>query len=122
MALDLREAIGDPVRRAFLAIGLGNEFGIVTAFNPRGENLDDAVNQQRQSELEAELVSIGLPFVRVDCCSPDQRHCECSVAVVAPRDVVIDIARRWNQIAIFWWDGAKFWLYGVTISGMKVLP
>jgi len=63
-------------------------------------------------ELEAELESSGDAFVRVDACSPDRSHCECSVALKGTLDRVIDMAKRWDQLAIFWFDGSGFWIYG----------
>jgi len=50
--------------------------------------------------------------VRVDACSPDRSHCECSVALKGTLDRVIDMAKRWEQLAIFWFDGSGFWIYG----------
>lgn len=115
-------AVPPATRTALAAIGLGAPFGVLTAFNPRGIELDEADNSRRASELETELVSLGLEFVKVDCCSPDRSHCECGVAVIAPRDQVLEVARRWEQIAIFWWDGAMVWIYGATQGGVLKLP
>lgn len=110
--VDLRVPLESSIRNSFAALGLGKEFGILTAFNPRGVTIDDAENDRRMKELEAELRSVGYRFVRLDACSPDKSHCECSVALSESLDVVIDIARRWEQIAIFWYDGSSFWIYG----------
>jgi len=103
-------------------MGLGEPFGILTAYNPRGVDLSDEENSKRAGELEAELVSLGLDFVRVDCCSPDRSHCECSVAVVAPKEQLLDMARRWEQIAIFWFDGSAFSIVGAILPGFLRLP
>ena len=110
--VDLRVTVPRPTRDALAALGLGDPFGVLTAFNPRGEDIDRAENDGRMQELESELTSAGDAFVRLDACSPDKSHCECSVAVKSSRDRVIEVARRWNQFAIFWWDGAAFWIYG----------
>jgi hypothetical protein len=110
--VDLRVEVEEPVRKGLVALGLDRPFGVLTAYNPRGVDTDQAENDRRQSEMEAELESSGDFFVELDACSPDKSHCECSVALVADRDRVIKIARRWEQIAIFWWDGAHFWIYG----------
>lgn len=120
--VDLRVAVPPATRKALAALGRGEPFGVMTAFNPRGVELGEADNSRRASELEAELVSLGLEFVRVDCCSPDRSHCECSVAVIAPRDQVLEMARRWEQLAIFWWDDAMFWIHGATQAGVLKLP
>lgn len=116
VAIDLREEIPPPARRALTAMGLGAPFGILTAFNPRGIDLSSSENASRMDALEKELASAGETFVRLDACSPDRSHCECSVALIGPRARCIDVARRWDQIAIFWWDGLSFWLYGAIVE------
>ena len=63
-------------------------------------------------DLRTELESLGHLFVTIDACSPDKSHCECSVAIVTSLPDLIDIAKRWEQIAIFWFDGGSFWIYG----------
>lgn len=116
MAVDLREEVPPATRTALIAMGLGDPFGIITAFNPRGMDLSAGENSRRMGELEQELASAGDDFIRVDACSPDRSHCECSVAVKGPRERAVEVAKRWDQLAIFWWDGASFWLYGAIVD------
>jgi hypothetical protein len=118
--VDLREEVPPATRKGLGALGLGEPFGVLTAFNPRGVDIDPAENERRMKELEAELESAGDFFVRLDACSPDKSHCECSVALRSSRDRVLDIARRWEQIAAFWWDGRTFWLYGAIEEGEPI--
>ncbi len=120
--IDLRERVPPATRAALSVMGLDGGFGVLTAFNPRGVDLPADENTRRMNELESELMSLGMEFVRVDACSPDRSHCECSVAIMGDRQRVIDIAKRWEQIAIFWWDGATFWIYGGISSGSLELP
>ena len=120
--VDLRIPVAPATRNGLTALGLGEPFGILTAFNPRGVDLPDEENSKRAGELEAELVSLGISFVRTDCCSPDRSHCECSVAVVAPKEQLLDMARRWEQIAIFWFDGSAFSIAGAILPGFLKLP
>ena len=120
--VDLRVPVPRATRDAFSTLGLAGPFGILTAYNPRGVDLADEENSLRAAELEAELVSLGFDFVRVDCCSPDRSHCECSVAVVAPKEQLLDMARRWEQIAIFWFNGAGFSIVGAILPGFLRLP
>ena len=109
--VDLRVEVSPAIRRGLAALGL-NQFAVLTAFNPRGVDIGEDENNRRMKELETELTSSGDSFVRVDACSPDRSHCECSVALSAEFDRAIDIAKRWEQIAIFWFDGQSFWIYG----------
>ena len=113
--VDLRVPVEPTVRNSFRALGLGGEFGILTAFNPNGVTIGNEENDRRMKELEAELTSMGVSFVRIDACSPDKSHCECSVALEMEFERVIDIAKRWEQVAVFWFDGASFWIYGAIV-------
>ncbi len=110
--IDLRRIPSDDAVAALEAAGLGQPFAILTAFDPRGENLSRAENEKRKQELDKRLRTTGYRFVHVDCCSPDRSHCECSVAVIMPQDKAIDLARELEQVAIFWFDGSRFWILG----------
>lgn len=120
--VDLRESVPPATRAAFKQIGLGGTFSILTAFNPRGIDLPAEANDRRMAELESELRSSGDEFVRVDACSPDRSHCECSVALKGEMGRALDIARRREQVAIFWWDGSTFWIQGAITDGHLRLP
>lgn len=110
--VDLREPVPPATRKAFAVIGLDRPFAILTSYNPRGEVLDPAENDRRFAELEAELKSTGREYQVMDACSPDKSHCECSVAIIVELREALRIAERWEQIAIFWWDLDRFWIYG----------
>jgi hypothetical protein len=110
--VDLRKPVSVAKRDALAEIGLANEFSILTAFNPHGKNITEDENERRRLELERELVESGFHFVQVDACSPDTSHCECSYAVSAPLDRVIEMADHWDQLAVFWFDGSSFWIVG----------
>lgn len=113
VSVDLRAPLQLPIRKALRSIGLNGEFAVLTAYNPRGENADEKENRNRKKQLESELRSMGQKFVSVDACSPDESHCECSVAIATTRERAIAIAQRFEQIAIFWFDGDHFWIVGV---------
>jgi hypothetical protein len=114
--VDLRAALPPRVRDGLRTIGVDGRFAVLTAYNPRGENFSDADNNRRSAQLESELRSSGHEFVRVDACSPDRSHCECSVALQAPLAQAVEIARRYEQLAIFWFDGAEFWIEPVIAN------
>jgi hypothetical protein len=67
-------------------------------------------------ELERRLRSNSYRFAQVDACSPDKAHCECSVAVIMPQEKALDLAREMQQVAIFWFDGSRFWILGVLVE------
>jgi hypothetical protein len=112
MMIDLREPVPPATKDVLKAIGLGEPFSVLTSFNPRGENIDAGENDRRFTELTGELRSAGIEFVVIDACSPDRSHGERSVAIKGDRDVAIDLAKRWEQVAIFWFDSERFWIYG----------
>jgi hypothetical protein len=114
--IDLREIPPDSALAQMRAAGLGEPFAIMTAFDPEGRNLSAAENERRKQELDRRLSATGYPFVQVDCCSPDRRHCECSVAVTIPQEKALDLAREMQQVAIFWFDGKRFWILGALVE------
>ena len=113
ISVDLRASLEPPIRKALRSIGLNGKFAVLTAYNPRGENIGEEENRNRLRQLEAELRSTGEKFVSVDACSPDESHCECSVAIMTTKERAIAIAERFEQVAIFWFDGDHFWIVGV---------
>lgn len=114
--IDLRKVPSQAAIAALKAAGLGQPFAILTAFDPRGVNLSPAENKKRTKELDARLRSSDYRFAQVDCCSPDRSHCECSFAVVMPQEEALDLAREMEQVAIFWFDGARFWILGALVE------
>ena len=114
--IDLREIPADGAVAALKAGGLGEPFAIITAFDPRGENLSPAENEKRRQKLDERLRSSGYRFTHVDACSPDRSHCECSVAVIMPQETALDLAREMQQVAIFWFDGKRFWILGALVE------
>jgi hypothetical protein len=123
IGIDLRKVPSEKAIEGLKTAGLGQPFAIMTAFDPRGENLSPAENKKRTERLHARLRSSNYMFVQVDCCSPDGSHCECSFAVVMPQDEALDLARELEQVAIFWFDGARFWILGALAgSDPLMLP
>lgn len=114
--IDLRQVPSDDAIAVLKAAGLGQPFAIMTAFDPRGENLSRSENERRRHDLDKRLRASGYDFARVDCCSPDRSHCECSVAVVMPQEKAVDLARELEQVAIFWFDGSRFWILGALVE------
>jgi hypothetical protein len=114
--IDLRETPPATALDALKKQGFGEPFAIMTAFDPRGQNLSAKENERRRRQLDDTLSSRGLRFLSVDCCSPDRSHCECSVAVVMPQQEALDLARDLDQVAIFWFDGDRFWILGAILE------
>jgi hypothetical protein len=116
LEIDLREPVSavtlDELRRR----GLGDPFAILTAYDPRGQDLPPGENQERKRALDRRLQVAGYHFVHVDCTSPDRKHCEASVAVAMPRAEAVKLAIELEQVAIFWFDGERFWILGAIVE------
>lgn len=116
LEIDLHAVPSPEALSRLASAGLGEPFVIMTAFDPRGENLPAAENDRRQRDLESRLSKSGYSFTSVDCCSPDRSHCERSVAVQMPQKEAVDLARELEQVAIFWFDGRQFWIIGAMVE------
>ena len=114
--IDLRRIPSELSLSRLKAAGLAESFAIMTAFDPRGHDLSPAENEERRRSLDRKLTALGYRFARVDCCSPDRSHCECSVAVAMRQEEAIALARELEQVAIFWFDGTRFWILGALVE------
>lgn len=114
--IDLRKNLSDTALTELAEIGFGSPFAVMTAYDPGGRDLATADNEKRRRELNQRLERSGYRFVEVDACSPDRSHCECSVAVVMPQDKAIALAKELEQVAIFWFDGTRFWIVGALVE------
>lgn len=115
VSIDLRAMPGERELSALARIGLAEPFAVMTAFDPRGENLTPEENDALSRQLDARLREMGHQFVRVDACSPDGEHCECSVAVRMTQSDAVRLACEFEQVALFWFDGGQFWIIGAMV-------
>jgi hypothetical protein len=125
LRIDLRKPLGAAERATLAALGLDRPFAVLTAENPMGENAEDKPtaaqeaaterrNMTRREELEAELRRAGVEYQPCDGVAPDGEYREQGVAVVLPREQAVMLARRFGQLAIFWFDGRNFSLVGAV--------
>lgn len=110
VVIDVRGHVTQETRAALAAHGLTGAFSVVTAQNPMGKTQSPEVNAKLAVKLQAYVQSLGVPYARVQACSPDRSHCEESVAVVLARHDAVRLAREYDQLAIFWFDGDAFWI------------
>ena len=114
--IDLRDIPSKEAISHLAVAGFGEPFAVLTAFDPRGQNLPPSENEQRKRDLDRRLEASGLRFVHVDACSPDRSHCECSAAIVMPQHEAIELGKELEQVAIFWFDGQRFWIVGALVE------
>jgi len=74
------------------------------------EQAREARNADDLARLVAALGAAHTPFVRIDGTAPDGSYREPCVAVLLPRDEALALASRFEQLALFWYDGDGFWL------------
>ena len=125
--IDLRKPLSAAARKALARVGLAHPFAVITAENPCGEHVDDAEtvrsevkgearNAMRVRLFEQQLAERHLQFRIVDGVSPDGSYRERGCAIVMPRPDAMALARELDQLAIFWYDGERFWLVPVAID------
>ena len=123
LEIDLRQSLSESALTGLKRIGLADPFAVLTAFDPRGADLPCEENEKRMRDLNDRLKRSGYKFVEVDACSPDRAHCERSVAVVMPQAEAIALGAQLQQVAIFWFDGERFWIIGAFVdSDPLMLP
>ena len=120
LVVDLRAPVPDAARRTLAELGLDRPFAVVTAAAPGGDAQDDAFDRARQAELDEVARVRSSVARRVDGVSPDGEHRERSVAVLLSREEAVALGRRYRQSAIFWFDGADFWLLGAVVAAAPV--
>jgi len=112
VAIDLARPVTADARQALRRAGLAGSFALLTPCNPRGRPADPQVNAERLRRFLSDLDAKGACYLRVDGWSPDGRHVESGVALEWSREESIVLARQWDQSAIYWYDGERFWVLG----------
>lgn len=121
VTVDLRRPVDELTRSSLETLGLGDPFAVLTAENPEGENAEDEEsparegerqreNAARTSRLLSDLDEAALHHVAVEGSAPDGDYAERCVAVVLGRADAVALAERLGQLALFWFDGSRFWL------------
>ena len=95
------------------------EAWIITACNPRSVQLADAENEARHLALGDALRTAGYQALPATGCATDGSEWrEPGYAVLdAPFHVIDDLARRWEQNAVFHWSPDRWVLVGVLMEG-----
>jgi hypothetical protein len=123
LRVDLARPLDGDARTALASLGVGEHFAIITAHNPGGRTLSATRNAWRHLRLRGELAARGVRAVPAIGESRDASHRERGVAVAMSRDDAIAIARHFHQLAIYWFDGERFWLYGaLELCAPEPLP
>lgn len=89
-------------------LGLGPTLAVITPCNPFGVEVGPSVNVERLATFRRELVQAGIPNVEADGWSSDHAHVERGNACALDLEAAIALARKWDQLALFWFDGSQF--------------
>jgi hypothetical protein len=121
LVIDLREPVDAAARDCFVSIfasgGPEMSFCVITADNPNGVTQSDSENAAALEELRAAVAAMGVPSVPCDGTNAAQTHRERGLAAKVGRDQGIELGRTFEQIAIFHFDGAAFWLVPAITEG-----
>ena len=109
--VDLRRPLEEDALDVLRRRGLLRPFAVFTSENPCGDGAKDAENDARLAELLASLRRQAGEVVRVDGMAPDGSHRERCVAWVTSLGAARAWAERYQQLALFWFDGERFWLW-----------
>lgn len=110
LVIDVRGHVTPEIRAGLAAHGLIGAFSVVTAQDPMGRTQPPDVNATLAAKLQDHVATLGVPYAQVDACNPDRSHCEKSVAIALARYEAVRLARDYDQLAIFWFDGDAFWI------------
>lgn len=110
LRIDLRAPVGPAAAARLRALGLRGTFAVVTPCNPFGRPAGPAANADRLAALRDELAAGGVHPVPADGVSPDGEHREPGFALDLPAGESTALARRWDQLALYWFDGEAFWI------------
>lgn len=92
---------------------------IITAFNPRSAPLSQEENEKRHQTLALELKAKGIEYLSNRGFDPtDPTWSEAGYTLPgADASVVVELARRWEQNAVFAWYPDKWRIVGVLLQG-----
>lgn len=90
-------------------------FFILTGWNPNGKEADFGDNSDRDNEIEREIKK--LRHFRVTGHSPDEKHAEPGWGFVCSEKRVLEMARKYQQLAIYQVKGDQLTL--ISADGKK---
>ncbi len=99
-----------------------NEVWILTACNPESRPLSDEENEKRHQILGEQLEKLGLNYFYTRGFDPasgtEEEWSEDGYGVVGDvGEVVMSLAKDWEQNAVFIWTPTKWFIKGVLMKG-----
>ncbi len=95
---------------------------ILTACNPRSIELAPEVNAERHAQMGRQIAELGLiAYPNLGYDPADPTWCEAGYTIVGGDEATVcDLARAWEQNAVFRWAPAEFELVGVLMERRDV--
>ena len=121
LTVDLRRAISPQARTALAQLGLGRSFGVITACNPMGRFAGEPANSRLHAVLSA-IVLLRYPgAVRADGQAASGTHREPGWALPISLEEMRELAARFFQNAVFWFEEGRFQIVPV-LATLPPLP
>ncbi|WP_273858536.1 DUF3293 domain-containing protein [Photobacterium sp. GSS17] len=95
-------------------------FAILTAFNPRSIVLSKRENLDRNAQMVAELSTLVPELLPITCSGLDGQWQEPGFVVPLSLTKVRQLARQWEQNAIYWVEDNELFLVPVLIEGQEI--
>jgi hypothetical protein len=85
-------------------------FWVITAYNPDGQDTNEISNQLADEKLYEELNALGVEPFRVTGLSPDRTHAEPGWGGSLEERTAIELGRKYRQVAVFHFQAGEIWL------------
>ncbi|EWH10021.1 hypothetical protein DS2_09522 [Catenovulum agarivorans DS-2] len=92
------------------------DFAIVTAHNPLGQICSAGQNATLDRLLQAEIVALSVPYRSLVGCDLQKSHMEKSWAVAVDKAVAIQLAKNYQQNALYWVSCDQLYLVPAMIG------
>lgn len=110
LKVDLRQTISPHTRVALARLGLAGPFAVVTACNPLGSAAEESANRALSAVLSA-VVRWRYPGARpAHGRSATGTHDEPGWALPVNLEEARELAARFFQMGVFWFDGDRFFI------------
>lgn len=95
-------------------------FAIITAYNPLGNICTQSVNQGLNKRLQADAEQLKVPHRKLWGCSPELDYSESSWAIMTDKETAINLAKKYQQNAIYWVEKGQIFLIPCMLTQYKV--
>ena len=116
LRIDLTQPVAASAIEGLMTHGIGPTFAVVAATDPHGQHASIEANRNATEALLAEVKASGWAWIPADGVSLDGSHREPGYAIATTRANALELARRFAQSAIFWFDGVTMWIVGAVVA------